>query len=711
MLNPPLSQTLIFLSQVQDMISVATPIPLKPTFVPMLMHSASPSPPSSASMSPDHCDLPPSSLEDQVHDAYALEDIHLAKILLLRLKGIEVTSDDDPRIAAVQDEDFDFCFMPNGPLLNEQDEQALKEIQSKELEHVERLRWVERMRVCERKWVEEKQKMRKQKVAELRRRERKRLEEEEEERRRASRASDIQRAALRSKTRADRKIVSYDHLNLQQSRSDRDQHFVYNFMITGPPSPPPRPSPTASPAPLYSRRCFPSPVFDDSRTVTFRDVLKSIDGRLFPFSDEERIQYASNSMSRSRTPSRSICSRRNRQLLHLLLAEVEYSDNERRKRNGKDNKREQCLRSFCLACSVFRKPVPSLSTTSSSRTSSWLSFRTTTSASSLSTDLTTPSTSPIPSGKALWLASRPQSWVSSSTHTDVPLSVTPFRHSCRAHNPLTPILLSEGPLVMDVNPSSAVSSSLSYKGRTHSSRVRASKEGAGMLKRVSKIVEFAKGVQNAYVSAALFSVAVPYKEGEERHSIFNARKENAALRPFYGQSYKPAGFRASTGDVKSFLAVYSSSNGGADDELEDMLAPKYIPLVSPYCLIEPPRTVLPDPLPYQLHFKPIPPPIRSPFRHYAHSEMHTMYPSRDSYPELTSSAALLPGRLSWRIRCVGNPVYLRLKALHNIVWKRGVHWEGSGRETAMGGGKERVIGVAYEYVGRSNLSYCYSTLD
>ncbi|KAF8204281.1 hypothetical protein K438DRAFT_1964642 [Mycena galopus ATCC 62051] len=41
---------------------------------------------------------------------------HLAKILLLRLQGIEVTSDSDPRIAAVRDEDFDACFVPFGPL-------------------------------------------------------------------------------------------------------------------------------------------------------------------------------------------------------------------------------------------------------------------------------------------------------------------------------------------------------------------------------------------------------------------------------------------------------------------------------------------------------------------------------------------------------------------------------------------------------------------
>jgi len=73
-----------------------------------------------------------------------------------------------------------------------------------------------------------------------------------------------------------------------------------------------------------------------------------------------------------------------------------------------------------------------------------------------------------------------------------------------------------------------------------------------------------------------------------------------------------------------------------------------------------------------------------------------MYPSNDP--------ALCESQLSWRIRSVGNPAFLRLKALHNIVLRRGVMWEGSGRDTALGGGRERVVGVAYEGVGRSLLS-------
>ncbi|KAJ3510024.1 hypothetical protein NLJ89_g4910 [Agrocybe chaxingu] len=146
---------------------VVSPLPMRAAYAPPFMRSESPSPPSSASMSPDYYDSPPSpprSLEDQVHVAYALDDIHLAKILLLRLKGIEVTSDDDPRIAAVQDEDFDFCFVPNGRLMDDRDEMMVKEMQAREVERIEECRRLERLRTCERKWEEEKRRMREERA-------------------------------------------------------------------------------------------------------------------------------------------------------------------------------------------------------------------------------------------------------------------------------------------------------------------------------------------------------------------------------------------------------------------------------------------------------------------------------------------------------------------------------------------------------------------
>lgn len=692
------------------------PVPVNASFS---TRSASPSPLSSVSTSPDQPESPPPqlSLEDQVHEAYALEDIHLAKILLLRLKGIEVTSDDDPRIAAVQDEDFDICFLPNGPLLNEQDEQALKDLQARELERIEELRRVERMRMCERKWIEEKQRLRDQRVAEFRRRERKRLEEEqrllqakeeerrrlvEEEQRRASKVA----STLWTKARADRKFFNYDHLASKLPSSDREQPFVYNYMVTGPSllalRQPTTPSPLSRTNPL-----FPTPSFDESRTISFKDVFRCMEGQLFPLTDDERIcRSSSPAHSRSRTSSR----RRDVQLLDALLAEVQYTGEERTKLRGKGQERCHFQRyPVCLACSACRSPLPSPSSTQSSssavsRTSSWLSFKTSSSLSSSYTDLTTPSSSPMASRKSSWLASRPQSWIPVPTLTEILPPPKPLlRHSCRAYNRLTPISLSETPLVIEVSTPSPISMPLSYEGsQRSSSRVRTTKEGAGLLaKRVSKFVELAKNIQSAYVTAALFSVTMSYEDNQE----FFSTKGNSGIMNSVNRTLRPPGSRASQNDVKIFLTLPTVSIRCEDDS-QCSPPPKCIPLTSPFPPTEPPRTILPDPLPYQLHFNSVPQPIRSPF-HHASSEMHTMYPGTQCLSDALSQVP--SGQLSWRIRCVGNPAYLRLKAVQNIVWKNGIKWEGCGRDTAMGGGRERVIGIAYEGVGRSNLSYSLST--
>jgi len=715
-----------------NMIPIASPVPMKATYAPPFMRSDSPSPPSSASMSPDYYDSPPSpprSLEDQVHVAYALDDIHLAKILLLRLKGIEVTSDDDPRIAAVQDEDFDFCFVPNGRLMDDRDEKTIQEMQARELERIEEMRRVERLRNCERKWEDEKRRMRDERVAVFQRREReerRRVEEQErrrvaeEERRRSLRAAEMQRAAQRSR-RADRKIVSYDHLSGESHcRADQQTEFVYDFMLPVPSSSArPQNPPTPPPLPVHTRHIFPTPTFDDSTSIPFTDVLKSMQGQLFPID-----RSSSPVKSRSRTQSQPRQKRRDMQLLDALLVEIRYGDEERKRRKGKQPAQPRRTPG-CLACAAL--PLASSSCASSSpsssisRTSSWLSFRgTPSSASSSSTDLTTPSSLSMTPPKSTWFASRPKSWIPGGALSASPESsiiLSPPRHSCRSHTRLTPVALSDGPLGIDAPPATTRSTPISYQGRQRStSTVRAAKEGAGVLvRRMSKFVELAKGFQNAYVTAALFSVSVSHDLYDDRpHETVVSEKttilavsqtpscihSTTTMGTIKGARTKlrPAGSRVSVGDVATFLSPSSVTVIREDDVSSSFTPPpRYIPLSSPFPVTESPRTALPDPLPYQLHFKPIPAPIRSPYRFHAlSSEMHTMYPSNDP--------ALCESQLSWRIRSVGNPAFLRLKALHNIVLRRGVMWEGSGRDTALGGGRERVVGVAYEGVGRSLLS-------
>ena len=647
-------------------------------------------------MSPDQPESPPPSLslEDQVHEAYALEDIHLAKILLLRLKGIEVTSDDDPRIAAVQDEDFDYCFLPNGPLLSEQDELALKELQAREMERIEKLKKAERMRMCERKWIVQKQSLRDQRIAHFRRRERNWQEEEQ-------RSLSNPTSMVWSKARVDRKFVNYECLAHKFTSSGSEQRFVYDYMITGPSFLAHRQSPTPSSASQSAPR-FPTLTFDESRTISFKDVLRSMKGQLFPVTDDERIQRNQSPHSRSRTSSR----RRDTQLLDVLLTEVHDTEEDHRERKTEGQQRGYTQRSpVCLACSVCRSPLPSPSSTFSSsssvsRTSSWLSFRTSSSVSSSSTDLTTPSSSPLTSRKSSWLASRPQSWISVPIVADMLSPPKPLlRHSCRAYNRLTSIPLSEAPLLFELPTPSLKPLPVSHEGHQRSSsRFRATKEGTGLLvKKVSKIVELAKNLQSAYMAAALFSVTVSYEENDVNHALFGAMRKQRADNPEDRRALSTPGSRASANDVKIFLTVSVRS----EDDSECLPAPRYIPLISPYPLTEQPRTILPDPLPYQLHFKPMPQTIRSPFHHHTHAEMHTTYPA-------PPDAQIPIGQLSWRIRCVGNPAYLRLKAVQNLVWRNGVKWEGCGRDSAMGGGRERVIGIAYEGVRRSNLSCAIS---
>lgn len=701
---------------------ILTPIPVKAGCPPSFIRSASSSPPSSASMSPDCYDLlasPPPSLEDQVHVAYALDDIHLAKILLLRLKGIEVASDDDPRIAAVQDEDFDFCFVPNGRLMDDTDEKAIKEMQTKELERLEERRRFERLRICERIWDDQKRRLREERLAVFRQRERKWMEEEDrrrtaeqpqqrhEERHRIQKAALAEKAAQRTRAR----LVCYDSLPTTPDKRLGEQ-FVYDFMIHSPPSRLPN-----TPSLSYSRPHLRGPIFDDSRSIPFSAVLDSMQGPLFPVSAEDLNNSPSTSRSTSRT--RSPAGRRRKcQLLGTLLVDSQWSEDDRRNRKGKE--KAYLRRSLpCLACSFASSnsglsPAPS-SSGSISRTSSWLSFAG--SSPSASTDPFTPPTSPAPSissSKSGWfkssLAPRPKSWITTLNARNASL-----RHSCSPHCRFTPVLPSESPLPL--NPTH--SAPISYDGRRRSTgTVRVAKEGAGLLLRVSRFMEIAKEFQQSYVNLALPNSPERGGDSREKCSRGDVLEPNSSMNN--GRLRAP-GYRVSQCDVAAFLNVSSpeaDSSSEASPGLDATIAsisqdtslpppPRYIPLRSPPSS-DPPRTVLPEQLPYRKVFKPLPMPIRSPFRCHALSELHTTYPSVSDPSSLLNSSYnnlfLHHGPLTWRIRSVENPVYLRLKALHNVVRKCGIVWQGRGRDTALGGGRERVVGVAYDGVGRSSLS-------
>ena len=86
----------------------------------------------------------PRLLEDQIHKAYALNNIHLTKILYLRLQGVHIVDNSNPRIKQVREEDFPFGTL----ILDEEDERTLKECQ-----RIERYQKRDQRRADKREWA------------------------------------------------------------------------------------------------------------------------------------------------------------------------------------------------------------------------------------------------------------------------------------------------------------------------------------------------------------------------------------------------------------------------------------------------------------------------------------------------------------------------------------------------------------------------------
>lgn len=801
------------------------PSPSSPPSSPSSSSSSS-SPSSSTSPDDDYDESPspPQTLEDQVYIAYADDNMHLARVLLLRLKGIEVTGDNDPRIAEVRDEDFDYCFAPHGALtLDEASEKALLERQRIEQQKVEERRRMERLWTREQKWASEKRRMREERTRVLREQEQRRAEDDQRQRRRAR---DQRPARVRHQPEARvfqlrgandrlRQIVSYTSRRRQgHSSSDTDSDdeassplLLHDFMIVPQiPRSLRRHQPTSPLAPSTSSPRHPvTPAFDDTCSISFTQVLASMNGPLFPVTDEERRHTAESptsakvrSRSRSKGPGRShsqIRRRKQAELFQSLLTAPATEEDWRRSRKGKakavaaprgpSGRCSECRRSpSSSSASSSELPSPTASTSSSvnSRPSSWLSFGSTATTSSIAT---TPSSSPSP--RSSWLKSvsatipsptspsRRGSWLG-TTLVSPPLPIErrnrfeERRCTCRQSH-LIPIHLSDSPLAFEdplavpivAAPTKPYSTSLeSIRTRKRSKSVSGPTLASSLLGNVSagvsSLVGFAKGFQQAYVAAAMFSVAascdgdrweereVAYEYDSERRvrvvkvvkvagDVYTTRVRKEELKK-KKTSMKPPGHRVSPKDVATFLDVKPScscacvsanvkaSPGSADQgemgyqkgvvvescvhRVKEVKKYYDIPLGNPHAPApSPPSTVLPNPLPYKIHFKPVPAPSRSPFRFNAFSHLHTTYPEQESVVENTLLSACSSGTvrgISWRIRSVNNPVYLRLRALQNVVMSHGLQWEGRGREMSMGGGRDRMVGVAYDGMGSSKLS-------
>ncbi|KAH8119969.1 hypothetical protein DFH11DRAFT_1873288 [Phellopilus nigrolimitatus] len=285
----------------------------------------------------DDTPLPPRSLQDQMQEAYAADDMHLARVLYLKIQGIDVSGDDDPRIAQVKDEDF--VFVPGGVLVLDDESLALL---NEARERREKEEQAHKWRARELAWEAEAERARAAKAL-----------AQQRQKEKAERAPTLQaqRLELRTKGRlqprgrplfANPFVRPFSHTSSSQSSSSRSEH------------------PTSSSLP-------------PSRPV--------IGARL-------ALQPSFRSRSRSRQD----------ELLDSLLQAVEWQDNERRRVKGKGRDPEGShslpishLRqagdfsgSTCVACSAG-------SDLTISRTNS---FASTASDATVSTCITTPSTSP-----------------------------------------------------------------------------------------------------------------------------------------------------------------------------------------------------------------------------------------------------------------------------------------------------------------------------
>ncbi|KAF5390611.1 hypothetical protein D9757_002573 [Collybiopsis confluens] len=439
-------------------------------------------------------------------------------------------------------------------------------------------------------------------------------------------------------------------------------------------------------------------------------------------------------------------------------------------------------------------PSASSSSSSVSRTGSWLSFMSSSSASATSTVLTSPSTSPPmkisirTSGLfSTWL----KNVGSQSTNlpiveqctcdTQDPPSAAHSFDSFR--NQLIPVATEASPLPLDsgvllttsdsgANEPVIRTLSDAVSGRLSSSSSPST--ASSLVRSMSHVLDVARSFQSAYMQAAVFA-AVPNVSafgGEWDREYEDRRVNSKKVTQDIPQKLRPVGSRAEKDEVAVFISTlkkgslhYSESDAGETITGESFLllvkcalflmcgpsstvptgfrprithpelfpsdsSVQYIPLVPPYNLDNPPRTVLPNPLPFPIHFKP----QRSlsgsphrrlsadqfPFRSYSKRRpvsppRYSMRRSRGSPPPPSkhSTNTPLPSiQPTPRARFVGNPVYLRLKAVQNSTGilvtdtqiielvEEGVSIKGG----VLSCGREKVLGTAFEEVGRSRLS-------
>ena len=576
-----------------------------------------------------------------------------------------------------------------------------------------------RLRVCERIWEgnaawlrEENAKVarRKEEMAMQRRRMSREAREREREREREARERELETlrhtrqvrySALTQRPLLDYSTLSHERSPQQHSpsRSLEEDSLRYSFMPCNILRHSPSSTHSASPPDhnsLSLQRLQHEFAQSLSRTVRFAEVLTSMHGPLFP-SDEASSLRASARMSRSQ-----------RELLDSLFGTEDHED-ERASVKGKAREDTRSKRASmqaeatgreCAACSLGMQSASSApgsrsaissSVSTVTRSNSWFSFG---SRSSVSTALTTPSSSLL----SFKSSSQSLSPVlpSSALRSEPEL----IRHSCH-RCPLIPVSAAEDPLhsvaATSVNTPDVDGHVLS-RGRARTrgySRLPAIPEMQaledGIVKRVgrsvSTLMDMAAQFQRAYVKATLFSVGTDFSRSrsDSRGSSGSRspspspwrtrRASTSAPRPV-GRPGKlrPEGYRALAFDVSVLLSASTDDELSGTPQPTRTLIPLALRLPGAEANMHCHGRVFPVPTQ----------PPRSPFR------VVQIQPGTPSHP---------------RLRPVANPVLLRLQALQNVCVLRALAWEGRPQEGRMCAGKEKLVGVAWEGIGRSSLGW------
>ncbi|KAJ6523574.1 hypothetical protein B0H19DRAFT_1276887 [Mycena capillaripes] len=615
---------------------------------PLFAASRSPSPPSSASLSPrspaSRSPTPPLTLSDQVHIAYAEDDIHLAKVLLLRLQGIEVTSDSDPRIAAVKDEDFDACFIPFGRLDDGRGDQSTISKHAPPPVAPDVLR-AEALRAKERLWETEARRFTEErcKYAALKRRQTdyQRAMAVEQERLRLVRQKEAAAAAVDLRRRRIKPTARTLNFALVPPVAPPPQKFTYDFPFTPRNITPRTVQPPRRSPPRSEPRDEPQQEIREPNRVTFQQVLASIQGELFPVLPCERTL----SSSADRTKAR-----RQHALLDALLvsgADLDFT--------GKGKGRATPQR--CAGCSP-RAPsptspsTPSTSSSGLSRAGSWLSFggsssrsstiSTSTAASSwvsASTILSSPADSPPPIKSP---PLRSLAWLPGARRTTSPspmLSNDHLHHAflCPRHRRDAPRTATQThPLVPPEPPNEKEKRRRPPVAGDHP-------QGAGAVPftlALGRLATLARNLQAAYVRAVVVGyggVSPEWDMQEEREEETYAydweeKEKQGRQQPKFAPPPVPLasklrvrapGTRAARADVRCFLSLSpspspspSSSSPSSSPSADDDLAPhaRLSPLPPKAMYTHPPaRTPLPAHLPYAIVFAPPKPLPRSPW--------------------------------------------------------------------------------------------------